>query len=299
MVTAYLYLFLSILFYGLMGVVSKISEVKKCNPTASSGMLFLWAAALIFAYLLTFESAPFFAPMMVPGVALPFGLIAGIAFVALLLAIEYGKIATSWLVVSLSPIVPSIASVIIYHESLKARKIFSLLLISVSLFFLYGDKRSGEKDISNLNASEEKHRQTLRWLRLMAVVFFCASMGAFGFKVLEEANLSKQYRIQYLLYWYLAGFLIAAMILVVKKIKIRLREIVIGLFLGGSSVLANLFFSLALAQQVPGYIAFPVAGIGSILVVMTAGLAFFREELTPYGYIGVAVGLLALVFLGL
>lgn len=62
-------------------------------------------------------------PPLVLFVAIPFGFMAGIAFVAFLGAIEYGKIATSWLVVSLSPIVPAIASVLVYKEALQKQKL--------------------------------------------------------------------------------------------------------------------------------------------------------------------------------
>lgn len=106
----YLFLFVSIVFTGISGIVSKLSETKKCNPMATSGMLFLWAAALMLCRLLFTESKLPRVPTLVLVLAIPFGFMAGIALGAFLFAIEYGKIATSWLVVSLSSIVPAVAS---------------------------------------------------------------------------------------------------------------------------------------------------------------------------------------------
>jgi drug/metabolite transporter (DMT)-like permease len=295
----YLFLFLSILSMGVMGVVSKISEIKKCNPLSSSGMLFFWAAALIFCRLLFMESKLPIVPPLVLFVAIPFGFMAGIAFVAFLGAIEYGKIATSWLVVSLSPIVPAIASVLIYKEGLQKQKTLSLVFIGASLIFLYLDKRAGQANESHTDSPVDHRKATSRWLRLMTIVFFCAAMGAFGLKILDEASLSSQYRDQYLFYWYLAGFVVAAAILLVKRIGLRKEEIAVGALLGASSLLGNFFLSLALAHKIAGYIAFPVVGLGSTLVVLTAGLLIFHERLTRYGYAGVGLGLLALLLLAI
>jgi drug/metabolite transporter (DMT)-like permease len=295
----YLFLFVSIFSMGLMGVVSKFSEVKKCNPMASSSMLFLWAAILIFLRLLLIEGKLPRVPGFILALALPFGVIAGIAFVTFLFAIEYGQVATSWLVVSFSPIVPALASVLVYRESLQKQKGFSLLVIGVSLILLYLDKKAGETSPAHSETMTQRDEQTSKWLRLMVIVFFCAAIGAFGLKILEEAGLSGQYRDQYLFYWYLGGFLVAAAILVGKRVRIRMKEFVVGFFLGLSSLLGNLFLSLALARRVPGYIAFPVVGIGSTLVVLAAGIFFFREHLTRYGYAGVGFGIVALLLLGL
>ena len=295
----YLFLFVSIVFTGLSGIVSKISEAKKCNPMASSGMLFLWAAALMFCRLLFTESKLHRVLPLVLVLAIPFGFMAGIALVAFLFAIEYGKIATSWLVVSLSSIVPAVASILIYKESPQKQKAISLFLIGASLTLLYLDKGAGQETQRQTDNSMENRRGTRKWLRLMILVFFCAAMGAFPLKVLQEAGLSDQYRDEYLFYRYLAGFLVAAVILVVKRIGLRRKEIAVGAFLGVSSLLSNLFLSLALAQKIAGYIAFPVVGIGSTLVVMAAGLLIFRERLTRYGYAGVGLGLLALLLVGI
>ena len=214
-------------------------------------------------------------------------------------AIEYGKIATSWLVVSLSPIVPAVASVLVYKEIFQKPKAISLVLIGASLVFLYLDKGAGQAAELRVDGPVDHRKATAKWLRLMVVVFFCAAMGAFGLKILEEAGLSAQYRDQYLFYWYLAGFVVAAAILLMKRIALRKKEIVIGAFLGASSLLGNFFLSLALTQKIAGYIAYPVVGIGSTLVVMAAGMLIFRERLTRYGYAGVGLGLLALLLLGI
>ena len=295
----YLFLFVSIVFTGLSGIVSKISETKKCNPMASSGMLFLWAAALMFCRLLFTESKLHRVPPLVLVLAIPFGFMAGIALVAFLFAIECGKIATSWLVVSLSSIVPAVASILIYKESLQKQKAISLLLIAASLTLLYLDKGAGQETQRQRDNPMENRRATLKWLWLMILVFFCGAMGTFPLKVLQEAGLSDQYRDEYLFYRYLAGFLVAAVILVIKRIGLRRKEIAVGAFLGISSLLSNLFLSLALDQRIAGYIAFPVVGIGSTLVVMAAGLLIFRERLTRYGYAGVGLGLLALLLVGI
>lgn len=67
-----------------------------------------------------------------------------ISSLAFLVALRYGKISTSWLIINLSSAVPAIASALIYHETVNARKIAGLLLAVTALLLLYKDKKIDE-----------------------------------------------------------------------------------------------------------------------------------------------------------
>ena len=55
--------------------------------------------------------------------------------------LRYGRIATSWLLINLSAGVPTVLSVVVYHESLSLRKTLVLLLIVLSLALLWWDRK--------------------------------------------------------------------------------------------------------------------------------------------------------------
>jgi drug/metabolite transporter (DMT)-like permease len=293
----YIYLFLALFMGGIMGVLTKVSEVNKCNPTVTTTALFFWGAGLLAVQTIWVESASLAVPGFVSVTGIIFGLLAGIAFVAFLSGIKYGKIATSWLVTSLSPIVPAVVSFVVYKEPMVATKAISLLLILVALMFLFIDKREEEK--LSTESKDAKQKVLFKWAWRMTVVFLCASMATFGLKILAESGMSDSYRSQFLFYWYVGGFVLAGVILIANKLPVRRRELLIGLLIALSSVFSMTFLSLALENQVPGYVAFMATGIGSIFVVAAAGLIFFHEKLTGYGYLGIAIGCLAVALLGL
>jgi drug/metabolite transporter (DMT)-like permease len=84
-------------------------------------------------------------PAIVAAVALPLGALGVLAGVALQAAIRYGKLATSWLIINLSAAVPTLGSVVVYHETISARRIVALLLMALSVVLLWKDKQEDER----------------------------------------------------------------------------------------------------------------------------------------------------------
>jgi drug/metabolite transporter (DMT)-like permease len=61
-----------------------------------------------------------------------------------MIGVRFGKISTSWLVISLSAAVPAIGSVVLYHEPVKEKKVAVLVLAIVSVLLLWKDKQDDE-----------------------------------------------------------------------------------------------------------------------------------------------------------
>ena len=100
-------------------------------------------------------------------------------------------------------------------------------------------------------------RNTDTWIRLMLVAFLANGLGPFGLKVLTEHGLAA-YRSQYLLCWYMGGFVFALIALVVSRSGVNSREILLGAAMGGCSLAGQSFTALALSKGLPGHIAFPL-----------------------------------------
>lgn len=145
--------------------------------------------------------------------------------------------------------------------------------------------------------SEE--RDAGAWLRLMLVAFVANGIGPFGLKILTEMGLASTYQAQYLLYWYLGGFVFAAAALIRSGLRPRASEVLLGALMGGCSLLGQSFTGLALATGMPGHVVFPITTGGSLFLVATAGLVLFKERVGPYGIAGMVLGIAALVGLSL
>jgi multidrug transporter EmrE-like cation transporter len=137
------------------------------------------------------------------------------------------------------------------------------------------------------------------WFRLMLMSFLANGLGPFGLKVLAEAGLGQQHQFQYLVYWYLGGFVFTLLAFIARHREVRGIEIALGGLMGAASLAGQSFTSLALSQHVPGHIVFPMTTGGSLLVVATAGILLFKERVTAYGVAGIVLGIIALMTLSL
>jgi drug/metabolite transporter (DMT)-like permease len=141
----YLYALLGLLSFGALGIFHKLADVKHCRPSAVSVLLYAWSLVLLIGLVTLVRHQPVSAPTTVIGVAVPFGIAASIAILALQTALPYGNIATSWLAINLSAGVPTVASILIYHEPVSAKKGIALVLIVISIVLLWKDKTLMER----------------------------------------------------------------------------------------------------------------------------------------------------------
>ena len=141
----YVYMALSMLFLGMIGIVAKLADMRDCKPYAVYTMAYGWSLLFSVLFVIMFRHANFHIPSVVYAIALPFGLAGALAGIAFMSGIRYGKISTSWLIINLSAALPAAGSVIFYHEHVSPRKILVLILASASLFLLWKDKKSDEK----------------------------------------------------------------------------------------------------------------------------------------------------------
>jgi drug/metabolite transporter (DMT)-like permease len=147
-------------------------------------------------------------------------------------------------------------------------------------------------------ASVKAGRNTDIWIRLMLVAFLANGIGPFGLKVLAMQGL-EPYQAQYLLYWYLGGFIFALGALVLGRTRVNGREVLLGAAMGGCSLAGQSFTGVALAAGLPGHIAFPLTTGGSLFLVALAGIVLFKERIGPYGLCGVILGVTSLVMLSI
>ncbi len=138
------------------------------------------------------------------------------------------------------------------------------------------------------------------WLLLMLVAFLFNGCGVFGLRILAGMGLTETHVNQYLLYFYLGGFLFMAVVLLIQRVAPNPREIAIGMLMAVCSLSGTAALAYALGNyQIPGNIAFPISNGGSLFVVIAGGVMLFRERLGLYGVSGCALGTLAIVLLSI
>jgi len=136
------------------------------------------------------------------------------------------------------------------------------------------------------------------WFLLMLVVLLTNGMSAFGLKMIAGWSLPGTVKYPYLTAWYAAGLASIAIPMLLKGVRVGKRELAWGGALAAMSIAGQIAMAFALDSGVPGHVVFPVAIGGSIFVVALAGRLAFGERMNRASALGVALGLLAVVLLG-
>ena len=142
MTAGYAYMLVGLLSFAGMGIVHKLGDRYACDPLAIALVTMATSCFLSLAYagiahpdsLTSWNS-------LIPWVALPFGAAAGAGLWLFQKGLRFGHIATSWLLVNLSSGVPTVLSLIVYHERLNQKKLAILVLITISLVLLWWDQK--------------------------------------------------------------------------------------------------------------------------------------------------------------
>jgi len=148
---SYFYLALAVFSLGMLGVLHKVADHRRCGAEAINLFLFLWASIFLTTYCLIYVPGLTQTPLKAVGVAAVCGMLAGLAILNFQRGIRYGRISTSWLVINLSTIVPTVLAILVYHEVVTFRRALSLLLAMVSLLLLWLDRRYEEQTTKNSN----------------------------------------------------------------------------------------------------------------------------------------------------
>jgi len=137
------------------------------------------------------------------------------------------------------------------------------------------------------------------WFLLMLVILLTNGMSAFGLKVIAGWGLPASVKYPYLTAWYAGGLAAIALPTLMKRLRLGGKELVWGAVAGVLSIGGQVAMAVALGSGVPGHVVFPIAIGGSIFVVAMAGRLVFGERMNPPTMAGVALGLVAVILLGL
>ena len=97
---------------------------------------------------------------------------------------------------------------------------------------------------------------------------------------------------------FLSASLICLAITITKKGKIGKREIITGVCLGVPNYLSSLLLLKSLSR-VSAYIAYPTYSVGAILVVTIVSTIFFREKLSKWSKVSLALIISAILLLNI
>jgi hypothetical protein len=136
------------------------------------------------------------------------------------------------------------------------------------------------------------------YIRYMCLAFLTTGLGAFGLRMLAAAGLGSITESQYLNLWYASGF-VTALLAWAKAGRPNACEAVVGSGMALCSLGGQVGMALSLSGGIPGFIVFPLATGGGLLLVVAAGRLLYHEAMGLYGKLGILTGVIALIVLAM
>ena len=291
----YLLLGISILA-NLGGASMKKFLTKRYENTVSSQQIINAVTSLVSAGSLLILADGLNASLFTVLLALVFGIVTALQTITFLQALEYGPFSYTSVIISLSMLIPTLSGAIFWDETIAPVQIVGILLM-VGCFIL------------SVNVIGEQKKASLKWLLLCLTNFILT--GAIG--IMQKVHQSSAYRNErdmFLILAFLVSFVYSAASWGILAVKNRGQEkstdckpSVIGilpvLLMIGSGICfaANNKLNLYLSGVMDSALFFPlVNGVGLILTSLAAFI-FFRERLNRRQWVGLAMGIVAVLCL--
>lgn len=129
-------------------------------------------------------------------------------------------------------------------------------------------------------------------LLMLAVSFITSGISAIAGKALIEYGLG-DYRDLFQLVFYLVGTILGFIFLAIQRQKTTTRDLNFGLLMGVIGALSFIWF-LVLLTQASGIVAFPIRGVGSMVLTAIISIIAWHEKLSRSQWIAVILSIIAM-----
>jgi drug/metabolite transporter (DMT)-like permease len=273
-------------------VLNKVFS-QKANLGLFGTFLFTGVASLVSALVLFLTGGLGQVSLFTVLLALAFGVVNASQTVATIVALRYGPLSYTSVIVSLSTIVTALSGFLFFSEGLSWPHIVGTVMI-LATFVLAVEKGKDEK------------KAGMKWFLLTMISFFaCGGVG-----LMQKTHQSSAFKEElngFLIIAFAFSFLfslIAALVLLPKQkeaVKAVSRKMWIFLavitVVAGVAVSLNHKFNLYLSGVMPSAVFFPLVNGVQLIAATLVSFFLFRERLSVKQWIGMAIGAAAVIIL--
>ncbi len=277
-----LYLLLAVLSSSMISIMMRLSSGK------ISANLSMLATNYFICSLLGAAYAGF--DLVMPQIAgfsvtLWLGIISGVLYLGGFVVFQantnkYGIVLTS-VFMKLGLLVPIVVSVLLFKEVPTIVQIAGFCIAIFSIVLINHKKEDSDKSFG---------------IGLIAMLLLCGGSDAmakifdvFGPKVLSS---------QYLFYIFATAFVLCEVLVLRKKERPGIRELLYGVLIGVPNFFSAKFLLGALGG-LPAVVVYPTFSVGTMLVVTLTGVAVFKERLSRLQWIALSAIIAALILLNI
>ena len=255
------------------------------------------------------------------------GLIYFLTYFLVIFAVRKIGAASTTVVSTMSILVPIVFAAIYYLEMPSGIQTIGIALALVSLTligFKSDHESSAKKAVFKEAVFEEARNETLTeeassaredstkqdstkpvfdsglWVFSVLVIFFLfcglARTAQEAFKHVVEQEQQTSQRATFGLAAFVTAAIPSLLVLIFRRKKFQVSELAVGGAMGITNILQTLLI-LAALQQYHGFIVFPIASAGSVVLVAVVASFVLRESLTRRTILGISISVLAVFLL--
>ena len=294
-----IYLLLNIVFGSSFILILKWVQVREREDSITVGCINYVTAAIATAPVVLAHSSPGDFDLTTSLLGSVNGTTYFIAFFFVIYMILWIGVASSTVVGSLSMLMPIGFGVVLWGEDPSLFQMVGVVLAIVSLSMI-GDKPKHKK--GELDPEPDKASSVSTTVRIAAIVIFFLLCGLSRLAQAAFRYMCEGERFELKMQFVLAAFVVASFpsigVMIARGRKLLLMEVVFGVALGMANMLQVLFILEAL-NVFEGFIVFPVASAGGLMLTTLVATIVFGERLSIKTYIGISIATVALVLLNL
>ena len=185
----------------------------------------------------------------------------------------------------LSVVLPTLAGVVLFSETLNFKASMGIVLALVALFLVVG----GKKDSGNVNKN---------WL-LPILIFFGTGTGDILMKITEQQHTGGDMGFMIAFIYFVAlifGIIIVVFDIIRGKSNWQWKNSIGGIMLGVINYFSTYCVYNAM-RYFDNVVLFPIYNIGVVSLTAVIGWLAFQEKLTWKNYLGLAIAIIAVILI--
>jgi drug/metabolite transporter (DMT)-like permease len=211
------------------------------------------------------------------------------SFLFAFFAIQEGSMSLTALISSYSLLIPTFYGLVFGNEKISVFLILGLITLVISLFFTI------------YNKDEKNERITKKWIIYVLLAFIGNGLCSTVQRI-QQQKLGVEFKDSFMIVAYAISAVISFTVALIYERPHILPTVKIGwkffVICGISNAATNLCVIL-LNVTMPASVLFPVIAAGGTLLTVLAAMFFYKEKLSLFRKIGIAFGIVSVVFLNL
>ena len=282
----FILLLLVIVCISVQNVAKKSYNIKTGGGVYSFSAGSATAAVLVFLITsggrLTFNAETF-------GWSVAFAAAYSVSVITSMLAIRWGPLSLTSLIISCSLIIPTLFGLLFLGEAVSEWLILGIVLLLASLLLVNIERKTSERKI------------TLRW-GICILLAFIGNGACSTVQKLQQIASGGRYKNELMILALLITIVVMATLSGITERKHVFTQLRRGFGYYTICGLANgvvNYLALVLANRMPASVMFPVISAGGVVLAALIAIFIYKEKLQPQQWLGMLLGTLAIILLNL